>query len=186
MSAITVCPKWDQRQFSTIVSNKVSLCCNIALGTVGIQCQICWEKLDNTLDYFVKLLMHSNSSVPDHRILFSKLCLYDIIKLLLYTNDLSYQPKNNIQSTSVMWACCTCHLMKFSLTWSVNSCASHHALRMWLWKFSMSGWHSLSLCLRLSLSLSLSLSLAGVNGASFCLVQHPCYFDVLAIPLPDQ
>lgn len=35
-------------------------------------------------------------------------------------------------------------------------------------------------------SLSRSLYLAGVNGASFCLVQHPCYFDVLAIPLPDQ
>ena len=34
--------------------------------------------------------------------------------------------------------------------------------------------------------MALYLSLAGVNGASFCLVQHPCYFDVLAIPLPDQ
>lgn len=41
-------------------------------------------------------------------------------------------------------------------------------------------------CQDVSVSLCLFLSLAGVNGASFCLVQHPCYFDVMAIPLPDQ
>lgn len=32
----------------------------------------------------------------------------------------------------------------------------------------------------------LPLCLTGVNGATFCLVRHPCYFDVSAIPLPDQ
>lgn len=37
--------------------------------------------------------------VQDHRALFSKLCLCDIIKVLLYTNNLSHQPQNNIQST---------------------------------------------------------------------------------------
>lgn len=35
-------------------------------------------------------------------------------------------------------------------------------------------------------SLSLSLFPEGVNGASSCLVQHQGYFDVMAIPLPDQ
>lgn len=91
--------------------------------------------------------------VQDHRALFSKLCLCDIIKVLLYTNDLSHQPQNNIQSTSVVWTCCTCHFMKFSLTWSDNSCTSYHVVHMWLWKFCMSG--------RCCLSLSPSLPLFG-------------------------
>lgn len=178
MSAVTVCPKWGAQTLLCVIM-KVSLCDNIALGTISIHCQIHGEKLGNiTIDYFVKLLRHSDISVQDHRVLCSKLCLCDIIQVLLYTNDLSPQPKNNIQSTSVMWTCCTCHFMKFILTWSANSCTSHHAALMWLWKFPMSG--------RCCLSLSISLSLAGVNGASFCLVQHPCYFDMMAIPLPDQ
>lgn len=74
---------------------------------------------------------------------------FDISKVLLYTNDLSHRAQNNIQSASVMWTRCTCHFMKFNLTWSANSCTSHHAAWMWLWKFSMSG----RLCLSLPLPL---------------------------------
>lgn len=96
-------PSGGHRQFSTVVCIEVSLCDNIALGTISIHCQIHGEKLGNiTIDYFVKLLRHSDISVQDHRVLCSKLCLCDIIQVLLYTNDLSHQPKNNIQSTSVM------------------------------------------------------------------------------------
>lgn len=80
-------PSGGHRQFSTVVCSKVSLCDNIALGTICIHCQIHGEKLGNiTFDYFVKLLRHSDISVQDHRVLFSKLCLCDIIQVLLYTN----------------------------------------------------------------------------------------------------
>lgn len=67
-------------------------------------------------------------------------------RLKCYCIKMTYliDPKNNIQSTSVMWACFTCHTVKFSLTWCFNSCTSHQVVCMWLWKFFM------SLCVSLS------------------------------------
>lgn len=56
-SAVTICPKWDQRQFSIVVCNNISLYGNIAHGALSMHCEIHWEKFPNiTIVCFVRLL----------------------------------------------------------------------------------------------------------------------------------
>lgn len=58
-SVVTACPKWDQRQFSIVVCNNISLYSNIAHGAISMHCEIHWEKL-----CFVKLLRGSDLFGP--------------------------------------------------------------------------------------------------------------------------
>lgn len=64
-SAVTVCPKWDQRQFSIVVCNNISLYGNIAHGALSMHCEIHWEKFPNiTIVCFVRLLRGSDLYGP--------------------------------------------------------------------------------------------------------------------------
>ncbi len=145
MSAVTVSPRWDQRQFSTIVSNRVSLCCNIAFGTVGIYCQIHWE--DKILHYWLFCQFFWCTQNFLSQIIRFSFQSFDIIKLLLFTNDLSY-PAQKQHSKHL------CHVSMLYMSLHETQpdmrrqlLPSHHTVRMWLWKFSMSGRRSLSLSL---------------------------------------
>lgn len=101
---------------------------------------------------------------------------FHISKALLYTNDSSRRAQNNIQSL--------CHVN----TPYVSLHEIQPDVKRQLLHLASRGANAAMEIFRVGASLSpcLFLSLAGVNGASFCLVQHPCYFDVMATPLPDQ
>lgn len=101
---------------------------------------------------------------------------FQISKALLYTNDSSHWAQNNIQSLChVNTPYVSLHEIQADVKRQLLHLASRSAnAAMEIFRVGA------------SLSPCLFLSLAGVNGASFCLVQHPCYFDVTAIPLPDQ
>lgn len=149
---------------SIIVSNKVSW------HHFRTQCKN--NDSSCTTDWLVKLLTQLFFSVPHHRILFRKLRLCDIIKCCCIQMPCLTQPNTTLKAPL--------------------SC--EHAVRV-TWN---SAWHEApTFALHIMRRVCgcgntpcqdgfLSFSLAGVNGASFCLVQHPCYFDVLAVPLPDQ
>lgn len=113
--------------------------------------------------------------VQDHRglIFFQS---FHISKALLYTNDSSHRAQNNIQSF--------CHVN----TPYVSLHEIQPDVKRQLLHLASRGANAAMEIFRVGASLSPCLfpSLAGVNGASFCLVQHPCDFDVMAIPLPDQ
>lgn len=174
----SVHPPRDERPFSAVVCIKVSLCNNIALGTISIHCQILLVISLLTIFLVAVPLQHFGfflffSCPGSQGSVFFKASTFQRRSCIQMTH--LAEPKTTFKA-SVMWTRRTCHFTKFNLTWSANSCTSHHAAPTRLWRFSVSG----------RLCLPASSSLAGVNGASFCLVQHPCYFDVMAIPLPDQ
>lgn len=95
-----------------------------------------------TIDYFVKLLMHSNFSVPDHKILFSKLCQCDIINCYCIKITCLTNPKTTFKAPL------SCehfvHVTSWNSVWHEASTLTLHIVRMWLWKFSMSGCRSRS------------------------------------------
>lgn len=124
---------------------------------------------------FCQLFMLSDSFCLWTRAPLLKQFHHDIIDVLLYTNDLSHRPQKLHLKRR-------CHVNMLYLP----LCEIHSDMKPQL---SHSTWSGVYVTMEMFLvreALSVFLSLAGVNGASFCLVQHPCYFDVLAIPLPDQ
>lgn len=148
MSAVTVCPRWYKDNFPLLWLIKSHYAVAIALGTVGISSSEHMEEslvISRTIDYFVELLKHSNVSVPDHRSLFSKLCLCDIINCYCIQMTYLTSPKTTLKAPL------SCehvvHVTSWNSVWHEASTLAPHntRVRMWLWKFSMSGWHSPSL-----------------------------------------
>lgn len=181
----SVHPPRDERPFSAVVCIKVSLCNNIALGTISIHCQILLQKspVISLLTIFLVVvpLQHFSfflffSCPGSQGSVFFFFQSFHISKALLYTNDSSRRAQNNIQSL--------CHVnTPFVSLHQIQPDVKRQHLHL-----ASVGANAAMEIFRVgaSLSPSLFLSLAGVNGASFCLVQHQCYFDVMAIPLPDQ